>query len=151
MSFHFHKLSINLSIFFIHTQFLYSFLKQSQKKRVAEEEAVSRKMGLGIRLLPKSAEDAAIAARIKFPSKFDKNMKNKRAMIKSGSIFDGAIGSYATKNTKQAELESKRRKIQAASVSNMLTGGFKSSSLSSQTGMTSSQHKVAPTAVKRRM
>ncbi|CAM8876546.1 unnamed protein product [Rhodiola kirilowii] len=116
---------------------------RGQKKRVAEEEAASRKMGLGIRLLPKSDEDAAVAARVKFPSKFDKNTKNKRALIKSGSIFDGAPGSYITKNDKRTELESKRRKIQASSVSNMLTGGFKPSSLSNP----SSRPKVSPAAV----
>ncbi|KAG2662890.1 hypothetical protein I3760_16G002700 [Carya illinoinensis] len=34
----------------------------NQKKRVAEEEAISRKRGLGIRLLPPSEEDASSAA-----------------------------------------------------------------------------------------
>uniref|UniRef100_A0A7N0U1C6 Coiled-coil domain-containing protein 130 n=2 Tax=Kalanchoe fedtschenkoi TaxID=63787 RepID=A0A7N0U1C6_KALFE len=128
---------------------------RSQKKRVAEEEAASRKMGLGIRLLPKSEEDAAVAARVNFPSKFDKNTKNKRALIKARSIFDGAPGSYITKNVQHVELESKRRKIQAVAVSNMLSGGFKPSSFSSSiTGNnSSSRQKAAPAAVatRRRM
>ncbi|KAK1298213.1 hypothetical protein QJS10_CPB14g00391 [Acorus calamus] len=48
---------------------------------------MAKKMGLGIRLLPASAEDAATAACITFSSKFEKNRKNKRAVIKATSIF----------------------------------------------------------------
>ncbi|KAB5538252.1 hypothetical protein DKX38_015785 [Salix brachista] len=46
---------------------------RSQKKRVVEEEATSKKMGPGIRMLPTTEEDAASAAHVKFSSKFDKN------------------------------------------------------------------------------
>ncbi|KAM7271915.1 hypothetical protein ACFE04_031129 [Oxalis oulophora] len=102
---------------------------RGQKKRVVAEEASSRKMGLGIRLLPKSEEDSAAAASVKFSHKFDKNRKDKRALIKSGSIFPGLAGSSKSNKTR-LELEAKRRKISAASASNLLTGGFKPSSWS---------------------
>uniref|UniRef100_A0A6N2N3F1 Uncharacterized protein n=1 Tax=Salix viminalis TaxID=40686 RepID=A0A6N2N3F1_SALVM len=42
---------------------------RSQKKGVAEEEATSKKMGPGIRMLPTTEEDAASAAHVKFSSK----------------------------------------------------------------------------------
>jgi len=98
---------------------------RNQKKRVAEEEATAKKMGLGIRLLPASEEDAAAAKRVKFTSKFDRNRADKRALIKAGSIFPGSSSS-----TRWVELESKRRKIKAATASNLLVGGFKPSSWS---------------------
>lgn len=101
---------------------------RSQKKRVAEEEAASRKMGLGIRLLPASEDDAAAAQRVKFPHKFDKNRKDKRALINAASIFSGSSGSSSSK--RRMELESKRRKINASAASNLLVGGFKPSSWS---------------------
>ncbi|KAK9082068.1 hypothetical protein Syun_031467 [Stephania yunnanensis] len=62
---------------------------RNQKKRVADEEAVARKIGLGIRLLPGSEEDSSMAKHVKFSSKFDKNKKNKRVAIVSSSIFSG--------------------------------------------------------------
>ncbi|KAL1803322.1 hypothetical protein ACET3Z_031969 [Daucus carota] len=96
---------------------------RAQKKRVAEEEAASRKMGIGIRLLPPSEEDTATASRIKFPYKFHKNQVEKRALIRSSSIFSNTSAS----TTKQLELASKRRKIDAAAASNLLVGGFKPS------------------------
>lgn len=99
---------------------------RSQKKRVAEEEAASRGRGLSIRLLPASEEDTKLASRMKFASKFDKNTKNKRALIKSSSIFDGPSSSS---DKRRMELESKRRKICAGAASNLLSGGFKPSSL----------------------
>ncbi|KAI3699141.1 hypothetical protein L2E82_43206 [Cichorium intybus] len=99
---------------------------RSQKKRVAEEETSARKMGLGIRLLPASKEDTEAAKRVKFSSKFNKNRDEKRALIKSMSIFSGASSS----NSKRSELEAKRRRINAPAVSELLTGGFKSSSWS---------------------
>lgn len=99
---------------------------RNQKKRVAEEEAMSRKMGIGIRLLPPSEEDTAAASRVKFASKFHKNQKEKRALINSSSIFSGTSAS----NTKQLELAGKRRKINAAAASNLLVGGYKPSSWS---------------------
>ncbi|KAK1386910.1 coiled-coil domain-containing protein 130-like [Heracleum sosnowskyi] len=96
---------------------------RTQKKRVSEEEAASRKMGIGIRLLPPSEEDTATASRIKFFSKFHKNQVEKRALIRSSSIFSNPSAS----TTKQLELASKRRKINAAAASNLLVGGFKPS------------------------
>lgn len=96
---------------------------RGQKKRVAAEEAASKKMGLGIRLLPSSEEDAASARHVKFAHKFDKNRRDKRALIKSASIFSGSSSS-----TRRMELESKRRKINAASASRLLVGGYKPSS-----------------------
>ena len=99
---------------------------QSQKKRVAEEEHASRKRGLGIRLLPGSAEDAAAASRVKFSSKFEENRKLKRALISTSSIFSVPSGSSSNVD-KRLDLEAKRRKIKAARVSNLLAGGFKPS------------------------
>lgn len=101
---------------------------RGQKKRVAEEEASSRKMGLSMRILPASKEDSAAAARVKFSSKFEKNKKDKRALINAASIFSEPSGSSLS--SKRLELESKRRKISAAAASNILTGGFKPSSWS---------------------
>lgn len=101
---------------------------RGQKKRVAEEEASSRKMGLSMRILPASKEDSAAAAGVKFSSKFEKNKKDKRALINAASIFSERSGSSLS--SKRLELESKRRKISAAAASNILTGGFKSSSWS---------------------
>ncbi|KAK5776960.1 uncharacterized protein LOC108480632 [Gossypium arboreum] len=102
---------------------------RSQKKRVFEEESASRKMGLSIRLLPASEEDGATAAGVKFSSKFERNRKDKRALIKTASIFPGSSGSSSS-NKKRLELESKRRKICAAAAFNLLTQGFKPSSWS---------------------
>ncbi|PIN23680.1 C2C2-type Zn-finger protein [Handroanthus impetiginosus] len=99
---------------------------RGQKKRVAEEEANSRKAGLGIRLLPVSEEDAAAASRVKFANKFEKNRKDKRALIHTTSIFSGSSTSASDK--RRLELESKRRKIDAGSASKLLVGGFKPSS-----------------------
>lgn len=96
---------------------------RTQKKRVATEEAESRSMGLGIRLLPRSKEDASAAALVKFPSKFERNRKDKRALIKASSIFPQSGSSSS-----RLELESKRRKINAAAASHLLVGGFKPSS-----------------------
>ncbi|XVF42991.1 hypothetical protein PTKIN_Ptkin02bG0004300 [Pterospermum kingtungense] len=102
---------------------------RSQKKRISEEESAARKMGLSIRLLPASEEDKAAAAGVKFSCKFERSRKDKRALIKSASILPGSSGSSSS-NKKRLELESKRRKICAASASNLLTGGFKPSSWS---------------------
>lgn len=110
---------------------------RGQKKRVAEEEAACRKMGLGMRLLPASEEDAASASQVKFSSKFDRNRKNKLALIKSSSIFSSPSAS-SMKNKKHLELESKRRKICAAAASNLLSGGFKPSSWSQSSASKSS-------------
>ncbi|MFS8032687.1 putative saf4/Yju2 protein [Helianthus anomalus] len=87
---------------------------RSQKKRVAEEEVAARKMGLGIRLLPASEEDTAAAAKcVKFSSNFSKNRDEKRALIKSMSIFSDS----ACLNSKRLELEAKRRRINAVTTS----------------------------------
>ncbi|KAF2318124.1 hypothetical protein GH714_041476 [Hevea brasiliensis] len=96
---------------------------RSQKKRVAEEEFASSKMGLGIRLLPTTKEDACIAAHVKFSSRFEKNRKDKRASINAASIFPESFF-----NKKHLELEDKRRKISVAAAYNLLSGGLKPSS-----------------------
>ena len=110
---------------------------QGQKKRVAEEEAASRKMGLSIRLLPSTKEDAAAASNVKFSSKFEKNRKDKRALIHAASIFSAPSG--PSMSNKRLELESKRRKISARAASNILAGGFKPSVWSRSAG-TSRKH-----------
>ncbi|CAI9276111.1 unnamed protein product [Lactuca saligna] len=110
---------------------------RSQKKRVAEEETSARKMGLGIRLLPPSEQDIAAAKRVKFSSNFNKNRDEKRALIKSSSIFSGVYSS----NSKRSELEVKRRRINATKASELLSGGFKSSSLTRGVGSSSSVFK----------
>ncbi|KAE8666098.1 putative Clavata3/esr-related 12 [Hibiscus syriacus] len=105
----------------------FTFCSQSQTKRVLEEESASRKLGLSIRLLPASEEDGVTASGVKFSSKFERNRKDKRALIKAASIFPRSSG-LSSSNKKRLELESKRRKICAAAASNLLTGGFKPSS-----------------------
>lgn len=102
---------------------------QSQKKRVTEEENASKKRGLGIRLLPATEQDSATAKSVKFSAKFDKNRKDKRALISSESIFSG-VSSYSMSDKRKRELESKRRKICATSASNLLAGRVKPSSWS---------------------
>ncbi|KAJ8760598.1 hypothetical protein K2173_015265 [Erythroxylum novogranatense] len=102
---------------------------RNQKKRVAEEEDASRKMGLAMRLLPTTEEDVARAAEVRFSSKFERNRKDKRASINASSIFPESSASSMS-NKKRLELESKRRKISAVAASNLLTGGFKPSSWS---------------------
>ncbi|KAF9608773.1 hypothetical protein IFM89_011394 [Coptis chinensis] len=102
---------------------------RNQTKRVAEEEAVSRRMGLGIRLLPKSEEDAATAKQVKFCSGFEKNKREKRAAIAAAPVFKNQSAS-STAAKKRLELESKRRKIKAIAASNLLTAGISPSSWS---------------------
>ncbi|XP_076941117.1 uncharacterized protein LOC143610551 [Bidens hawaiensis] len=111
---------------------------RSQKKRVAEEEVAARKMGLGIRLLPEAKEDMAAAKRVKFSSNFNKNRDEKRALIKSTSIFSD---SSASSSSKRFELEAKRRRINAASAPKLLTGGFKPSSWSKVAGSSASKNR----------
>ncbi|XP_010521074.1 PREDICTED: coiled-coil domain-containing protein 130 [Tarenaya hassleriana] len=121
---------------------------RSQRKRIAEEEAASRKMGLGIRLLPKSEEDAAAASRVKFATKFDKNRKDKRALIHASSIFpESAYSSSSSK--RRLELESKRRKISASAASNMLKGVFKPSSWSQSSSSSGKKPKVSSVAARK--
>ncbi|XP_051122301.1 uncharacterized protein LOC127245456 [Andrographis paniculata] len=95
---------------------------RDQKKRVAEEEAYARKSGLGIRLLPISEEDTTAASRVKFATKFERNRKDKRALIHASSIFSGSSTSSCDK---RLELEAKRRKISPGTASKLLTGGIK--------------------------
>lgn len=123
------------------------FLFQSQKKRVAEEEAASRRMGLHIRLLPVAEEDTATASQVKFSTKFDRNRKDKRALINASSIFPGSSGTSMA-NKKALELESKRRKISAAAASSLLAGRVKPLSWS-QNSISSSRHKGPAVKVRR--
>lgn len=104
---------------------------RGQKKKVAQEEEASRKMGLGIRLLPSAKEDAEAAASIRFSSKFERNRKDKRAAIKASSIF-GESSSPAS-GSRLPELESKRRRIKAGAVSALSSGRVKPA-LSGQNG-----------------
>ncbi|KAA8532747.1 hypothetical protein F0562_032780 [Nyssa sinensis] len=113
---------------------------RNQKKRVAEEEVASRKIGLGVRLLPASEEDATTAARVRFSSNFERNRKEKRALIKAAAIFPGSSGSSMS-SKKRMDLEAKRRKIKAATASNLLVGGFKPSSWS-QSAVSSSRRRT---------
>ncbi|CAL9773269.1 unnamed protein product [Musa acuminata subsp. burmannicoides] len=105
---------------------------RNQKRRVEEEEGVSRRMGLGIRLLPPSEEDAAVTAAVRFASKFDRNRKNKRAAIMASSIFPDSSASAS--GSKRSELESKRRKIKATAASASLAGRVKPLSWQHSTG-----------------
>lgn len=83
-------------------------------------------MGLGIRLLPSSQEDAASAAGVRFSSKFERNRKDKRAAIKASSIFGESSSSVS--GSRLLELEAKRRKIKAGAASALLAGRIKPSS-----------------------
>ncbi|KAF5203348.1 coiled-coil protein [Thalictrum thalictroides] len=118
---------------------------RNQKKRVAEEETVCRSMGLGLRLLPKSEEDSAAAKRVKFSSRFEKNKKEKRAVITGTSIFPEQSSSSAAAK-KRLELESKRRQIKAIAASNLLTAGIKPSSWSQPSVSTVGTKRIPVTA-----
>ena len=109
--------SSHVAIFCHHFSIHDFCLLQGQRKRVAEEEKASRTKGLSIRLLPSSEEDTRVASRMKFASKFDRNTKDKRALISSSSIFSDSSSSY---DKRRVELESKRRKISAGAASNLL-------------------------------
>jgi len=122
---------------------------RGHRKRVAEEEAASRKLGLGIRLLPKSQEDVAAASNVKFKSKFEKNRKDKRALIHASSIFPESSYSMSSSSKKILELEAKRRKISAASASSLLRGGFKASALSKTTSSSATKFKTSSVAVRK--
>lgn len=104
---------------------------RGQKRKVSQEEEASKKLGLGIRLLPSSQEDAVTAASVRFSSKFDKSRKDKRAAIKASSIFgDPRSNLSKTKHDsrRMLELESKRRKISSGTASALLAGRVKPSS-----------------------
>ncbi|KAK1302558.1 hypothetical protein QJS10_CPB12g00411 [Acorus calamus] len=124
---------------------------RSQRKRVAQEAESAKKMGLGIRLLPASAEDAATAARIKFSSKFEKNRKDKRAAIKAASIFpDSSLSSSSGGSLlRRMELESKRRKIKASSASALLVGKVKPSTWTQSSHGSSIDRKIRIEAKRR--
>ncbi|XP_020595650.1 coiled-coil domain-containing protein 130 [Phalaenopsis equestris] len=98
---------------------------RSQKRKIGDEEQVARKLGLGIRLLPPSQQDAASAAAARFSSKFESNRKDKQAAIKASSIFDQAS---TASGSRILELQLKRRKINASSASLLIAGRVKPSS-----------------------
>lgn len=116
---------------------------RSQKKRVVEEETASAKMGLAIRLLPRSEEDNSEAKRVKFPSKFERSRKDKRALIKAASIFPDSSGSS------RMELELKRRKIKASITTRLLSGSVKPSAWS-QSCSTSAINKGSTVTARKR-
>ncbi|KAL4180969.1 hypothetical protein AMTRI_Chr12g235020 [Amborella trichopoda] len=101
---------------------------RSQRKRVAEEEATARKMGLGIRLLPASKEDSDVAASVKFAPQFDRNKRERRDAINNQPLFSKSSGSESIK--RKLELMEKRRKIKASAANAMLLGSTKPSSWS---------------------
>lgn len=104
---------------------------------------------MGIRLLPKSEEDIAAASNVKFKSKFEKNRKDKRALIHSSSIFPESSYSMSSSSKKRLDLESKRRKISAASASSLLRGGFKASALSKNPSSSASKSKTSSVFVRK--
>lgn len=120
---------------------------RSQKKRVAEEKKSARKMGLGVRLLPPSAEDAAAAARMRFASNFEKSRKDKRAAIKASSIFPEPSGS-ASKG--KLDLALKRRNIKASAASALMAGRAKPSSWSRQSAGSGSARTAVPILARRK-
>lgn len=68
---------------------------------------------------------------MKFSSKFDRNRKDKRALINAAPIFPGlSVSSNSMSGKRRLELESKRRKISASAASSLLAGGYKPSSWS---------------------
>ncbi|KAJ7567550.1 hypothetical protein O6H91_02G152300 [Diphasiastrum complanatum] len=115
---------------------------RAQKKRVAAEESASRKLGLGIRLLPALEDDVKEAEKVKFASKFELNQRNARAAINASSIFskaaDSSKRSLSSSNSiskfsdsdHKLHLLAKKRKLHVAEVQNLVTGKFKLSSKS---------------------
>lgn len=91
-------------------------------------------MGLGVRLLPPSAADAAAAASVKFASRFEKNRKDKRAAIKAASIFPESSSSAS--NCK-LDLVLKRRNIKAGAATTLMAGRVKPSSWQSASSASS--------------
>ncbi|CAA6665296.1 unnamed protein product [Spirodela intermedia] len=108
---------------------------RDQKKRVAQEEDASTRMGLGIRLLPRSEEDSSASARVKFP----------RAAIRSSSIF-GAPSKSSPGGDQRPVLEAKRRRIQAAAASALLAGSVRPSPSSSSSRLQNAR----PLSIRRR-
>eukprot|EP00249_Psilotum_nudum_P010154 c22369_g1_i1 orf=178-1152(+) len=112
---------------------------RDQKKRIAEEAAFSKKIGLGIRLLPPSAEDADAATAVNFAHKFEVNRRNKRAAIKASSIFSSCPTSgnkLSDKSLPSADSErrlhllAKKRMMDAAAAQRCVIGNFRPSSKS---------------------
>ena len=100
-------------------------------------------MGLGLRLLPPSAQDAASAASVKFASKYEKSRKDKRAAIKASSIFPESSSS-ASKG--KLDLALKRRNIKAGAASVLMAGRVKPSSWQSTgSGSTKSRMPIMAT------
>ncbi|CAA7402022.1 unnamed protein product [Spirodela intermedia] len=118
---------------------------RDQKKRVAQEEDASTRLGLGIRLLPRSEEDSSASARVKFPPKFERNRKDRRAAIRSSSIF-GAPSKSSPGGDQRPVLEAKRRRIQAAAASALLAGSVRPSPSSSSSRLQNAR----PLSIRRR-
>eukprot|EP00250_Pteridium_aquilinum_P013510 c21379_g1_i1 orf=802-1293(+) len=99
-----------------------------QKERVKSEVDYSKKLGLGIRLLPPSKEDAEEASRTKFAHKFEFNRKQKRAAINASSIFSHSSSkrNYPLGECDQKlQLLAKKRKMDVAAVQSSVTGRVK--------------------------
>lgn len=101
---------------------------RAQKQRVAGEAEYSKKLGLGIRLLPPTKEDAEEASNTKFAPKFEFNRRQKRAAIKASSIFPNSSkerGPLLTSSDQVLQLLAKKRKINAAAVQSSVSGNMK--------------------------
>lgn len=99
---------------------------RAQKERVNAEAAYSKKLGLGIRLLPPSEEDIEAASKTQFPHKFEINQRQKRAAINASSIFSKrSHPSVVDSDQKLQQLLAKRRKMNAAAVHSSVTGKVK--------------------------
>ncbi|KAI5054703.1 hypothetical protein GOP47_0029848 [Adiantum capillus-veneris] len=98
---------------------------REQKERVKAETDHSKKLGLGIRLLPPSKEDAEEASRTKFPHKFEANQKQKRAAIIASSIFSQESGKRnraVAGSEEKLLLLAKRRRMDVAAAHRNLIG-----------------------------
>lgn len=101
---------------------------RGQKERVNAEIDHSKKLGLGIRLLPPSKEDAEAASGTKFAQKFELNRKQKRAAIKASSIFSSSSNKcnrLPEDLAYKSQLLAKRRRVDAAAVQSALAGRVK--------------------------
>lgn len=101
---------------------------REQKERVKAETDYSKKLGLGLRLLPPSKEDAEEASKTKFAHKFEANRKQKRATIFASSIFSQGSGKRnrpSGGSDEKLQLLAKRRKMDAAAVHSNLIGRVK--------------------------
>eukprot|EP00850_Spirogloea_muscicola_P021391 SM000247S08280 [mRNA] locus=s247:183967:186607:+ [translate_table: standard] len=143
---------------------------RAQKRRVVEEEADARRRGLGIRLLPESPDDLQAASHAKFRTKFERNLRNKRAMIRASSIFspttpsssrskeDASTPSIPPSQTpaplserkrsadgagKQLALLAKKRQVDAAGAMYLLSGQLNPSSKSKAPSLGIRKRRVA--------